>query len=130
VSEENLATIRMLYEALAARDVSVIATLFADDVEVVQTPSLPWGGSYQGHDGLFTFFLALTEHIDSQVESEDMFAAGDHVVQRGRTRGTVKATGAAFDCAEVHIFELADGKIVRYQAFIDTPAMLAALGMD
>ena len=85
MSEENLATITMLYEALAARDVSVIATLFADDVEVVQTPSLPWGGSYRGHDGLFTFFLALTEHIDSQVESENMFAAGDHVVQRGRT---------------------------------------------
>jgi hypothetical protein len=130
MSEENLATITMLYAALAARDVSVIGTLFSEDVEVFQTPSLPWGGSYRGHDGLFTFFLALTENIESQVETEDLFAAGDHVVQRGRTRGTVKATGAGFDIAEVHVFELTDGKIVRYQAFIDTPAMLAALGME
>jgi ketosteroid isomerase-like protein len=28
----------------------------------------------------------------------------------------------------VHIWELRDGKVVRYQVYIDTPAMLDALG--
>jgi ketosteroid isomerase-like protein len=126
-SEENLATITLLYEALAARDVATIQTLFAEDVVIFQTPRLPWGGEHRGHEGLFTFFLTLVDHIESQVEIEDLFTAGDHVVQRGRTRGTVTATGAAFDISEVHVFELRDGKIVRYNPYIDTPAMLAAL---
>ena len=66
---------------------------------------------------MFTFFLTLVEHIESQVTTESLFAAGDHVVQTGRTRGTVKANGASFDIPEVHVWELRDGKVVRYQAY-------------
>jgi SnoaL-like domain len=76
---------------------------------------------------VFTFFLTLVEHIESEVTTESLFAAGDHVVQTGRTRGTVRANGASFDIPEVHVWELRDGKIVQYQSYIDTPAMLEAL---
>jgi uncharacterized protein len=76
---------------------------------------------------VFTFFLTLVEHVESRVTIESLFAAGDHVVQTGRTRGTVKANGANFDIPEAHVWELRDGKVVRYQVHIDTPAMLEAL---
>jgi uncharacterized protein len=88
---------------------------------------VPWGGEYEGHDGAFTFLLKLVEHIESQVTTDAMFAAGDHVVQAGRTRGRVLANGATFDVPEVHVWELRDGKVVRFQVYIDTPAMLEAL---
>jgi ketosteroid isomerase-like protein len=39
----------------------------------------------------------------------------------------VLAKGASFDIPEVHIWELRDGKVVRYQVYINTPAMLEAL---
>jgi ketosteroid isomerase-like protein len=61
------------------------------------------------------------------VTTESLFAAGDHVVQAGRTRGKALANGASFDIPEVHVWELRDGKVVRYQVYIDTPAMLDAL---
>jgi ketosteroid isomerase-like protein len=32
-----------------------------------------------------------------------------------------------FDVAETHLFELRDGKIIRFEVYIDTPAMLDAL---
>jgi uncharacterized protein len=76
---------------------------------------------------VFTFFLTLVEHVESRVTTESLFAAGDHVVQTGRTRGTVKANGANFDIPEGHVWELRDGKVVRYQVYIDAPAMLEAL---
>jgi ketosteroid isomerase-like protein len=41
--------------------------------------------------------------------------------------GTVNASGAAFSIDEVHVFTVADGVIVRFEAYIDTPAMLDAL---
>jgi uncharacterized protein len=125
---DNVATIQRVYDAMKARDATLMQELFADDIKVRQSPQLPWGGDYEGHDGAFTFFLTLVDHIDSQVTTESMFAAGDHVVQTGRTRGKVRANGASFDVAEVHVWELRDDKVVGFQAYIDTPAMLDALG--
>lgn len=126
--DDNVPTIERVYQALAARDANVIREVFAPDVTIRQSPELPWGGDYEGIDGAFTFFLTLVEHIESQVTTESLFASGDHVVQTGRTRGTVRANGASFDIPEVHVWELRDGKVVRYQVYIDTPAMLDALG--
>jgi hypothetical protein len=126
--DDNIDAIRRVYDALASRDASAIQELFAPDVTIRQSPEVPWGGDYQGLDGAFTFFLTLVEHIESQVTTDSLFAAGDHVVQTGRTRGTVRANGASFDIPEVHVWELRDGKVVRYQVYIDTPAMLDALG--
>ena len=48
----------------------------------------------------------------------------------GKTAGTVNATGAAFDVDELHLLTVRDGKVVRFEAYIDTPAMLAALGEE
>jgi uncharacterized protein len=127
MNDDNIATIGRVYDAMKARDTSPMQELFAGDVKVRQSPELPWGGDYEGLDGAFTFFLKLVEHIESQVTTESLFAAGDHVVQTGRTRGTVRANGASFDVAEVHVWELRDGKVVGFQAYIDTPAMLDAL---
>jgi ketosteroid isomerase-like protein len=128
MSDDNIATIRRVYDAMKNRDAELMQELFAPDITLRQTPELPWGGDYERHDGAFTFFLKLVEHIDSQVTTESLFAAGDHVVQTGRTRGTVVANGASFDVAEVHVWELRNGKVIGFQAYIDTPAMLDALG--
>jgi ketosteroid isomerase-like protein len=127
-ADYNIAVIRRIYEAFATRDTNVIQDLLAPDVKISQSEELPWGGEYEGQDGAFTFFLKLLENIESQVTTESLYAAGDHVVQTGRTRGKVLANGATFDVSEVHIWELRDGKVVRYQVYIDTPAMLEALG--
>jgi uncharacterized protein len=124
---DNIATIQRVYDAFKTRDANVFQELFAPDIKIWQSPELPWGGEYEGHDGAFTFLLKLVEHSESQVTTESMFAAGDHVVQTGRTRGKVLANGATFDVPEVHVWELRDGKVVRFQVYIDTPAMVAAL---
>ncbi|MEV6771858.1 hypothetical protein AB0N05_24860 [Nocardia sp. NPDC051030] len=68
-------------------------------------------------------------NIDSKVVAERIFAAGDDVIQIGRTVGSTK-NGTAFDIPEVHIWHLRTGLVARYDAYIDTPAMLAALEMN
>ena len=128
MSEQNIEVVQRVYDAMGSRDATVMQELFADDIRIWQSPSLPWGGDHEGLDGAFTFFLTLVEHIQSQVTTENLFAAGDHVVQTGRTRGTVVANGARFDIPEVHVWELRDGKVITFRVYIDTPAMLEALG--
>jgi ketosteroid isomerase-like protein len=123
----NVALVRSFYDALAARDLDTIGVLASPEIEITQTDELPWGGRFHGHDGLGQFFLALVGTITSQVTIERIYASGDEVVQVGRTAGTVNVSGAEFDVAEVHVLTVQDGLITRFDARIDTPAMLEAL---
>jgi ketosteroid isomerase-like protein len=118
------------YRAMAEGDVETVLAMVDPSITIWQTEVLPWGGRYEGIDGFAEFFGKLRGTITSKVTVEQIFEAGDHVVEVGRTRGTVNATGAQFDVAEVHIWELRHGKAVSFRAYIDTPAMLAALETD
>jgi ketosteroid isomerase-like protein len=99
----------------------------APEVVLTQHDALPWGGRYVGRDGIAEFALKLVGTIDSKVTPEALFAAGQTVIQYGRTRGTVRETGAAFDVPECHVFTIEDGKIARMEFYIDSDAMLEAL---
>jgi len=48
MSDANLAVVRRLYDALQARDVSVIEQVFAPDVEIFQTPRASVGRQLPG----------------------------------------------------------------------------------
>ena len=120
--------VKRIYQAFAEVDLDVIPKLTSPDIVITQDDALPWGGRYEGHDGLGEFALALLGAIDSKVTVHEIFEAGDRVVQYGRTAGTVRATGEPFDIPECHLWRVEDGKAVEAQYFIDSPAMLRALG--
>jgi ketosteroid isomerase-like protein len=124
---DAVAVVEALYAAMASRDFDRLFALVDPEVVVTQDPRLPWGGRFEGHDGLATFAAALTGAIDSQVEIESLFATDAEVVQCGRTRGTVRGTDVRFDIPEVHRWEIRAGRAVRAHFAIDTEAMLAAL---
>ena len=123
----DVEVVESIYAAMAARDFERLFALVDPEVEVTQDPALPWGGRHVGHDGLAHFALTLTGTIHSQVSMEAMFAADDEVIQVGRTKGTVVATGVPFDIPEVHRWRIRDGKAVAAHFAIDTAAMLSVL---
>jgi hypothetical protein len=95
---------------------------------ITQDARLPWGGRFVGHEGFLNFAAALIGAIDSAVTTEALFEADDTVIQAGRTRGTTRESGRAFDIAEMHRWKVRDGKVAEVHFAIDTPAMLEALG--
>jgi uncharacterized protein len=123
----DVEVVESIYAAMAARDFDRLFSLVDPAVEITQDPRLPWGGEFSGHDGLASFALALTGTIDSAVTMLGLFAADDEVVQMGRTKGTVVATGVPFDIPEVHRWTVRDGKAVAAHFAIDTEAMLRVL---
>lgn len=125
---DGIAVVRDIYEAMAARDFGRLFELLDPEVVVTQDDRLPWGGRHVGHDGFAQFGLSLSSTIDSAVTTEAIFAADQEVIQCGRTRGVVRATGASFDIPEVHRWTIRDGLAVTAHFAIDTPAMLDALG--
>ena len=127
VSDSDIETVREIYAAMAARDVGRLFARLDSEVVVTQDERLPWGGRHVGHDGFAHLGLTLSGTIESAVTTDAMFAADGDVFQCGRTRGIVRATGAAFDIPEVHRWTLREGKAIAAHFAIDTAAMLAAL---
>lgn len=119
--------VEAIYAAMANRDYDRLFALVDPEFVVTQDERLPWGGRFEGHDGLATFAKLLTEAITSTVTTVAMFEADGDVIQYGRTKGSVNANGAAFDIPEVHRWTVRDGKALRAHFAIDTPMMLEAL---
>ena len=126
----DIEVVQDIYDAIATGDLPRIFEHLHADIVVTQDPALPWGGRHVGHDGFAEFGLALTANIDSKVTIDAIFEADGDVVQFGRTRGTTRVTGRAFDVAEVHRWTVQVGKAIRAHFSIDTAAMLAALEQD
>jgi ketosteroid isomerase-like protein len=75
-AEDNLATIRAIYEAFGTGDVETILDTVADDVDwaVDAEPVAPWYGQGNGKDGVGSFFADIansTEVQDFAVEGID-----------------------------------------------------------
>ena len=127
-ADQNMETVRALYAAYESRDVEGLLAPLADDVEIYQSELLPWGGTYKGREGMMAFIQAITSHIDSIVVVEELIEAGNDVIMVGRSRGTVQANGEAYEVRLVDRIRLREGKITRLEIFLDTPAVLEAMG--
>ena len=126
----DVQVVEEIYAAMAAADLDAIVARVSPDVVITQDPRLPWGGRFEGLEGFAAFAGALTGAISSVVTHDAVFATDTEVIQTGRTRGTVVATGVAFDIPEVHRWTLRDGLAVTAHFSIDTEAMLAALAAE
>ena len=123
----DLEVVREIYVAMAAGDVERLFELLDSSCTITQDDRLPWGGRHLGHDGFAAFGLALRGRIASAVEHMAMFEADGDVIQVGRTRGVVRATGTPFDVPEVHRWTIREGRAVAMHLSIDTPSMVTAL---
>jgi uncharacterized protein len=116
-----------LYKAFAQGNLQYIAEKMAPQFIASQTTELPWGGAYTGLAEYQIFTQKLRKFVDSRVTLEETFEAGDRAVAIARTKGQVIQTGEPFDIRVVHLWTLSEGLVTRFEAYIDTPAMLQAL---
>jgi len=124
---DNLALVRKVYEAFDNQDLVALLELTHPECVVTQDSSLPWGGTFVGHEGVTSFAMLLLGTVSSTLATGELFEADGKVIQSGRTSGTVLASGKAFDVPEVHVWTIKDNKIIGAHFSIDTPAMAAAL---
>jgi len=129
--QDNVRTVKAVYKAFERGDVPAIFGLFHPEAEVYQSPRLPWGGEFRGHEELGVFLSKLTGAVESEVETGRFIDDEDgHVVQIGHTRGKVRETGARFEVPETHVWTVEAGKVMRFESYVDTAMMRAALGLE
>lgn len=127
--ESGIAVVRSAYDAINSGSPAAAAALLHPDIVIEQSDALPWGGSYRGLAGFRDFSLAVAGRIDSTVTTEEMYESGDRVIQVGRTRGTVRASGRPFDSREVHVWRIREGRIAGLEVYVENDVFLEALGL-
>ncbi len=128
--QQDVAVVQGVYDAFARGDMGAIFGVAHPEVEIYQSSRLPWGGRHKGHEGFMDFLTKLTGTVESEVETGRFIDDEEgHVVQIGRTRGTVRATSREFDVPETHVWTIQDGKVTRFESYIDTRKMREALGL-
>jgi ketosteroid isomerase-like protein len=137
MSQDALTVVRRVYEEILGRGrmedpatVTPMRELFAPDVEVRQMDILPGtGGTFHGYDGLWAAGAEVVRFIaDQWLEPRKLVAAGNRVAAVVDVRGRGRSSGAPIEITVGHVFDVEDGRVVRWAVHREPADALAALG--
>jgi ketosteroid isomerase-like protein len=122
MSEQSVEVVERVYAAFAEGDVPTVLRVFADDIEWHEAEGMPYGGIYRGGEAVAqNVFGPISEDVEGfAVTPEEFMATGDTVAVVVSYTGTGKVTGKPLDLPVVHVWEIQDGKAVRFRQFADT----------
>jgi ketosteroid isomerase-like protein len=126
VTDQSLQVVKGTYEAFARGDVPGVLGAMADDVEWYEAEGMPYGGLHRGGDAVAqrVFGPLIADIPDFAVTPEEFIPSGDTVAVVARYTGSGKETGKRLDLPVVHVWDVRDGKIVRFRQFADTAKFL------
>jgi len=124
VMDDNITIVKNAYEALAKRDIVTFLDTLAEHVEWHLPEHHPlWPGkAFVGPQAVLEGHLTrMSEIYDGfRIDLQRIAALGDTVLVEMRCRGRGKVTGQDLDVQAAQIWDLRDGKCVRWQEYLDT----------
>lgn len=122
--QENISTIKEIYEAVGRGDVAAIHDRVTDDVDwsaEAASDAAPWYGSRTGKAGVARFFGDLAASIEIAEFRPHSYAAGEddvHLLVDWAFRSI--ATGREASMTMHHYWRLRDGKVAYFRGSEDT----------
>jgi hypothetical protein len=130
---DSVATVRSIYEAFGRGDVQTVLGLMSEKVEWNEAEHFTYwtGGPFVGPQAVLNgVFARIGQDFDGfTVDVGRVVGCGETVLSEGRYRGTVKATGKRLDVQVAHVWDVRDGKVVRFQQYVDTWQVAQATGV-
>jgi len=119
---KNLETVKLLYKAFSERDRDRIFELFDPNIKWIQNEGFPNGGEHIGAKTVLDDVLGKfrIDWESFQADVQEWLNAGDTIIALGEYRGTYKSTGRSMVAAFAHVYDLRDGKIIRFRQYTDT----------
>ncbi len=127
-----LESVQRLFRSVEDRVFDAMLECYDRDVEIHESPALPYGGVYRGHDGVRRHAAGFLQTWGEYQEAEGprldpVFVPGQDgvVVVLFRHRAVDPRSGLALDQPEVGVYEVAAGKVVRSRMYHFDPRALA-----
>jgi len=121
---QNGDTVKALYDAFGKGDVPAVLGGFDPQIQWREAENFLYadGNPYTGPQSVAEgVFQRIVSDVENFVVLPAQFIEGsDTVVVEGRYQGKMKATGTPVDAQFAHVWQLRDGKVVRFQQYTDT----------
>ena len=130
---DNVALAQATYDAFGRGDIPAVLGVMADDVEwheaehVLYWPGGPFIGPQAVVEGVFARIPQDYEGFTVNVRR--LVGFGDTVIMEGRYSGRAKATDQDFDIQVAHVLDFRNGKLVRFQQYVDTLQLAQVMGV-
>ena len=126
---DDVAIIRDGYEAFARGDVPAVLAVLDPDIEWTEPEGYPWGRVFRGHDDVVGLFqtAAQMRGPDWRVVPDRIVGTDDGVLVTGRHTGT--GPDGPFEVPFAMVWEMRDGRAVRFRQYGDSVLMRRAAGV-
>lgn len=132
--ENNVATVKSIYEAFGKGDIPTIIDCLAEDVQwekwddnSSQKAGVPWMQARKGKKGAFEFFNIVSNLEVKDLQVLSMMANENQVAVELVFETNVPSTGGHFRDEELHLWTFnEDGKVIRLRHYTDTAKHIAA----
>ncbi len=123
MGEAEVEALERGYAALNRGDLSVVLDLLDPEIEWHEPATSPEGGAHRGRDSFERFLRGWLESFDGfRVEPERVVERGDKLVAVVRQTGSGRSSGLQVETRLAHVWTVADGKAVRWEAVADPEA--------
>jgi uncharacterized protein len=142
VTQQNVETLRQLYEAFNQRDIDELMEGFHPGIEIHETQDLAYAaallrvlgprfvilsGGYRGYEEVRKLWETVWEISEwFIVDPEEFIETNDHVVVVLILNARARGTGLEGEARTAHLWKMQDGKGIRLEVFADRPQALAA----
>jgi len=126
----NVDFVKGVYRAFGAGDVPQVLSAMHPQIQWTQTPGYKIGGTHQSPQAVLeNVFSKIPVGFESfSIDIERLIDAGNVVVMQGHYVAKGKATGRSVRAAVAHVIEISDGKIVRFDQYVDSATINPILG--
>jgi ketosteroid isomerase-like protein len=112
-------------------NVEILLRFFDPNCEVIFRPEVPEPGPFHGHAELRRwaegFMSAWDTHHAHVVETHDL--GEGRVVVSLHLAGRGRGSGVEMEETDAHLFAVRNGKVIRWQNFLDCSEALKAVGL-
>jgi ketosteroid isomerase-like protein len=130
MSEENVETVREMFEAWNRRDYEAAQERFDPEVEIEIAAESALDASFRGHSGLREMVRFWGAFAEFRSEPEEFRAAGDKVFVTVHHSGRGKTSGVDVDMRQWQVFTVRGDRIVRYRIYGSRERALEAAGLS
>ncbi len=130
----NVDVVKNTYEAFARGDMETVLGAMDPNMEWYEAegnPYMPSGDPWIGPEEILNnLFMKLGEEWDPfTVHPEKYYNTGSTVIVEGRYKGMYRKTGNNMDIQVCHIWEVKNGKLTKFQQYVDTAALQDVMGV-